>query len=516
MTVTARCGEHSDGIKKSFTVRDSALTFPIHRTVDLREGMGDIRPTLWPVEISVYHEGQKPFMQAWSLLESDRSLRGDAQLAMESVRQTMTDFFGEDYRHPDTDTSGIQIDWWDEEGEVQGGGGLRLYPYGEADIPFSAMAAVAVPELVEDRYSLGSFLSQAYTEAAGDTDRAAALMGLAALDQLSDDQRVLLQTRAQNSSLPVRESAYLIAGLSYLDQAAAQKLYSQQIAPQLREERGGLYLPANTAYDTVDQTAGALTCAILTGAADDAQGMLEYLAQNAVTRYGTLRGPCQLEAALYLHRFQPKESQLPTVSYTRDGERKEMTLSLNGGLRMTLTKEEFQALDMKAEGGPAIASVSYTGDPDQLDFTQSPRVTVTKTMDTLEEQKHLGGETTVTIRVELDPAMPYGQYQLVEWVPSNMRLREVLRKDENGKRYQVPFNYRLDEQLLTVDFYHDKRDGNIFTLRYTATSVLDTECTLERSYAYCAETMEGGRTEKGEFLPSDYYYLGVGYLFRKE
>ena len=49
---------------------------------------------------------------------------------------------------------------------------------------------------------------------------------------------MLLQTRAQNSSLPVRESAYLIAGLSYLDQAAAQKLYSQQIAPQLRPRPG--------------------------------------------------------------------------------------------------------------------------------------------------------------------------------------------------------------------------------------------------------------------------------------
>ena len=224
-----------------------------------------------------------------------------------------------------------------------------------------------------------------------------------------------------------------------------------------------------------------------------------------------------LSRALYLHRFQPKESQLPTVSYTRDGERKEMTLSLNGGLRMTLTKEEFQALDMKAEGGPAIASVSYTGDPDQLDFTQSPRVTVTKTMDTLEEQKHLGGETTVTIRVELDPAMPYGQYQLVEWVPSNMRLREVLWKDENGKRYQVPFNYRLDEQLLTVDFAYERANPNrTFTFSYTATSVLDTECCLERTYVYHEETMECGRTEKGEFLPSDCYYLGVGSLFRKE
>ena len=90
-------------------------------------------------------------------------------------------------------------------------------------------------------------------------------------------------------------------------------------------------------------------------------------------------------------------------------------------------KEEFQALDMKAEGGPAIASVSYTGDPDQLDFTQSPRVTVTKTMDTLEEQKHLGGETTVIIKAELGPELPYGHYQLVEWVPSNMRLRKVSR-----------------------------------------------------------------------------------------
>ena len=91
-----------------------------------------------------------------------------------------------------------------------------------------------------------------------------------------------------------------------------------------------------------------------------------------------------------------------------------------------------------------------------------------------------------------------------------MRLRSV--KTESGRRY---FSWRTDEQLLTVDFSYYKGYSNVFTFQYTATSVLDTECTLERSYAYCTETMEGGRTEKGDFLPSDYYYLGVGYLFRK-
>ncbi len=88
-----------------------------------------------------------------------------------------------------------------------------------------------------------------------------------------------------------------------------------------------------------------------------------------------------------------------------------------------------------------------------------------------------------------------------------MRLRSV---DYSGRGYS-------EGQLLTVDFAYERANPNrTFTFSYTATSVLDTECCLERTYVYHEETMECGRTEKGEFLPSDYYYLGVGYLFRKE
>ena len=507
MTVTARCGEYSDGVRVPFSVRDSALVFPIHQVVDLKDGLGAIRPTLYPVEIQVYNKGQEPFMQAWSLLCQDNSGRGDARLATAAVEKAMSAFFGEGYEHPEQDLTDVQLTWEDNSEDT---GGVRLYSYAEADAIVSGRAAVAAGELL-NQDTLASYLDTAYTNASGDEERAAALMGLAALGRLSGEEETLLRTRAQNTALPVRESAYLIAGLHYLDQSAAQKLYSQTIAPKLQDQRGTLYVKGNTPYETVDNTAGALACAILTGAADDAEKMMGYLAENGITLYGTMVGPCQLEAALYINHFQLKEEDLPAISYTKNGKRESVTLTGSSSLRFVLDKAEFEALDMKAEGGTALASVYYTGTPDQLGLADSSRIAVTKTMDTPEDQKHLGGETTVTIKVELDKNMPYGSYRLVEWIPSNMRLRSL--DQDSGRSYSC----RSEGQLLTVDFAYSRWNPNrTFTFRYTAASVLDTECCLERTYVYNQETMECGRTEKGEFLPSDYYYLGVGYLFRKE
>ena len=118
ITVTARCGEYSDGVRVPFTVRDSALVFPIHRTFDLREGIGpEVRPTHYPVEVQIYNEGQKSFMDAWSLLSQDNSGRADAVLAMEAVREPMTAFFGEGYTHPETDLSGVQTPLDDPDGK---------------------------------------------------------------------------------------------------------------------------------------------------------------------------------------------------------------------------------------------------------------------------------------------------------------------------------------------------------------------------------------------------------------
>lgn len=507
MTVTAKCGEYSDGVRMPFSVRDSALVFPVHRVVDLADGLGSIQPALYPVEIDIYNKGQQPFMQAWSLLYQDNSGRADARLATAAVERAVSAFFGEDYVHPEPELANIQLTWEDNSGDT---GGVRIYPYAEADVTVSARAAVAAWELL-NRDTLSSYLDTTYTSTDSDLERAAALMGLAALRNLSDEQETLLRTRAKNTGLPVRESEYLIAGLHYLDQPAAQKLYSQIIAPKLQDQRGSLYISGNTAYESIDNTAGALACAVLTGASDDAEKMMAYLANNSMTSYGTMRGPCQLEAALYINHFQVKEEELPTVSYTYGGKREKVTLTRSGSLRLVLDEADFKALDLQTEGdGTALASLYYTGTPEQLELADSPRIAVTKTMDTPEEQKHLGGETTVTIKVELDRNMPYGRYRLVEWIPSNMRLRSV---DYSGRGYSC----RSEGQLLTVDFAYERANPNrTFTFSYTATSVLDTECCLERTYVYHEETMECGRTEKGEFLPSDYYYLGVGYLFRKE
>ena len=511
MTVTARCGEYSDSVRLPFEVQESALLFRIHQTLDLsQEGLEAVTPTLYPVELTIYNRGYESFFQAWNLLCQDSSGRGDAKLAMEAVRPAMTAFFGEGYEHPETDLSQVQAGLEDGKGLS---GGVSIFPYAQPDVQTSARAAMAAPDLL-DRNELTYYLRQSYDQSTDSTDRAAALMGLAALGELSEDEALVLQSRAQADGLPVREKEYLVAGLSYLDPQAAQSLYAGAIASQFQEHRSGLYIPQDTAYDTVDATAGALACAILTGTADDAQALLAYLSENNTTPFGTTRGPCQLEAALYLCRFQLKDEELSTVRYTRDGETRTETIPRNGCLTMTLTQEEFEALDLRLESGSALAGVTYTGTPEQLNFSSSPRVTVTKTMDTPEDQKHLGGETTVIIQVDLNQNMPYGQYQLVEWIPSNMRLRGVEEPEDAYNPF--PFSWSCEEQLLTVDFYYGEDTGTSFTFRYTATSVLDTECTLERAYAYHLDTMEGSWTEKGEFLPSDYYYLGVGYLFRKD
>lgn len=516
VTVTARCGDYSDGVKKTFKVRESALTFPIHRSIALgEEDFSEIRPTSWPVELAVYPEGQRSFMTAWSLIRMDDSLRADHRLAVEAARGPMTAFFGEGWSHPEADISDVQIAWGDagpyESPENQGA--IRPFSYAEADPRMTARAAVAVPELV-DTSDMAMYLYQVWRDSDDSTDQAAALMGSAALENFWDEaQQPQLELKARTGGGTVLEDLYLITGVSYLDQSAAQRYYTQRIAPLYKEQRGGLYLAANTPYETVEQTAAALACAVLTGAEEDAEKLLTYLYDNGLTGYGTMRGPCQLEAALYLLRSQPAQGKPVTVSYTRGGRRETETIAPSGCLRLTLTREDWQSLNLTAQGG-AMADIDYTGDPEQLGFESSRRVVVTKTMDTPEDQKHLGGETTVTIKVELDPAMPYGQYRLVEWVPSNMRLRGVAQPQEGMGHYY--YGYRSDEQLLTVDFYRNRDSGSTFTLKYTATSVLDTECTLERCYVYCAETMEGGRSEKGDFLPSDYYYLGAGYLFRKQ
>ena len=509
MTVTARCGAYSDGVKLPFTVQESALLFPVHETADLTQGgLEGISPALWPAEVTIYNQGREAFFQAWDLIAGDQSGRADAKLALEAVRGPITAFFGEGYEHPDPDLSEAQTGLADAKGEH---GGVAPYPYAGPDVQVSARAAVAAADLL-NRSDLAYYLRRSYEETSSSLERAAALMGLAALGDLSEDEALVLQTRAQAGGLPVRELEYLIAGLSYLDPQEAQSLYSRQLAPLLTEGRGGLCITQETAYDTVDATAGALACAILTGATDDARAMVGYLSQNDTTPYGTTRGPCALEAALYLCRFQLTEEELSTVRYTLDGEERTASIPRNGCLTLTLTEEEFSALDLTLEKGAASAEVWYTAALEDLDFSPSSRVTVTKTMDTPEDQKHLGGETSVALRVDLDPAMPYGAYRLVEWVPSNMRLRGV----EEDPESSVPFSWESEGQLLSVDFWYGEDTGASFTFRYTATSVLDTECALERAYAYCQDTMEGGWTEKGDFLPSAYYYLGVGYLFRQE
>ena len=70
-------------------------------------------------------------MQAWSLLYQDNSGRADARLATAAVERAVSAFFGEDYVHPEPELANIQLTWEDNSGDT---GGVRIYPYAEADV----------------------------------------------------------------------------------------------------------------------------------------------------------------------------------------------------------------------------------------------------------------------------------------------------------------------------------------------------------------------------------------------
>ena len=89
-----------------------------------------------------------------------------------------------------------------------------------------------------------------------------------------------------------------------------------------------------------------------------------------------------------------------------------------------------------------MASVSYTGTPDDDGFVNSSRVVLTSRVNTPEDQRYLGGESTISLTVELASDLPYGEYRIVQWIPSNLRFRDAVTSERVW--------YELDGQLLTA------------------------------------------------------------------
>ena len=488
LTLTGHCGDYSDGVSLPFAVEQSALVLQKHAFLDLTtETLAAVEPTLFPAEVTLYSASSEPFMQGWYLLCADGSGRGDTAVALEAVRQTVSDFFGEGFLYPETGIERAQSILEDSQGYS---GGIALYPYAASDPEASGRAALVAGDFL-DRSELSYYLHHIVDQEG--LAEPAALMGLAALDSLNESEEELLRTAAGDSGNTLRESAYLIAGLSYLDRERAQSLYDDVLVPALVSDRYGLYIPGENDYETVDNTAGALACAVLLGEEADAGEMVGYLAERGINSYGTPAGPYSAEVALFLRETKLPEGELPRVSYTLDGERHTETIPQRGALTLSLTAENWKALDLALENGEAMASVSYTGTPDDDGFENSSRVVLTSRVNTPEDQRYLGGESTISLTVELASDLPYGEYRIVQWIPSNLRFRDAVTSERVW--------YELDGQLLTANFYYGESTGRTFSITCTATSVYDGPCVLEHAYAYNLETMEGSRTDRGTFDP---------------
>ncbi len=521
IAVTGKCGGYSDGIESTLTVVDTAMEMNITKWFDLSKEKISIDTDKSPITVTLTNSDWEPFLKAAFIVDSGWADRNDEKLARELSGGALAEFFGGtaflygDYLSTpsvtDMQNSGGKSDDYSYKTSL-----LYLLPYGEGDAIFTGRAAVAAPEPVTNSgmsYGIEDALYKLSTGEAtltGD-ERAALLMGLCSLIQnslgdkaeLSEDdiQYVyndveiisadILRSALQTADISTRARCYLITALSYVDRTEAAKLYKDDIAPLLKTEGEGKYIPAEGDTRAVTVTAAALMTAIKTGVTDDTTAMVEYIAEKQGSIY--TRGDAALEAAMYMNSFQPERSAAPVVSYKLDGKTVKADLDKAKAVKIVMTKAEFDGAGFKLESGTATAQVDYSGSPADAGFEPSDAVTLTREFKT--ETEGLGGITAIVYHIKFAAGAEYGCYRLTDWVPSNMRARtenswnESIYAAYGGDGYWSRFD--MENQLFNGYIWYGEGTGREFTIVLRCQNVIESDALTDSAYLLNTETMAG-------------------------
>ena len=227
-------------------------------------------------------------------------------------------------------------------------------------------------------------------------------------------------------------------------------------------------------------TSAALMSAVLLNKEQDADAFILYIADKQSSIY--TRGDASLEAAMYVNSFVPRRTSKPVVSFTVDGKKKEVSLDKANQYSLVLSKESFETAEFSLVSGNAKMLVDYTGSPEN-NIVLAEDITMTRGLECSKDGS--GGTTAVTYTINFGPAAKYGTYKLVDWIPSNLRIRKYSLQQEHYCTLD------MDNQLLTAYVDYNESSGRTITVTYQAQNVLESEAKLENAYLINVETMEG-------------------------
>lgn len=433
LTVTAVCGEYSDGVKLTFNVIKTGVLAPVFRNI-LPGEIGTIKPAAYPVTLTFYNSVFDEWLRTANFVMSRRSLRADSLAAYYAAGKAVVELMG----------GGEYLEQQLEEARnklaTYGSTLIPLLPYDTPGIELSALISAAAPEALSDsrRAMLASeFRTRLEAGADDDVEFAALYLGLAATGEpVLTDLRYIAEHCA---TMSLKAQLYICAALAVIgDYASASALYSQ-VSDKYSgtAEDGSMFFadPAASAEDRIAGAAAALLTASLV-ARDDADALAKYI----ITRTSSLE-LYVLQLAAYVRAYIPAEGKELSLTYqTADGGEHTETLTPYGCVSLTLDKAGLAGFKViSADDGVAVR-VSYMGTLEEAMRGEKPteEASLKKTITVYDAAR---GLYKVKLDYKVTTNRDYSYFTLTDLIPSGGRYFYIEHSEySNSNGYAYLYN----------------------------------------------------------------------------
>lgn len=432
ITVTAKSGTLSDGVKLPVEVVSSGIMVNVRREINPGEIAG-LNPMMYPVSLNFTDTSYTGFFSLCRSLmrETNRSDALAAYYAAALISETLSgtrSYVNQKLEEIKATLSGYS-------------GFIPLLAYSEGDVKLTAKICAVVPEALTEvkKEELAVLFSDYINNRsyADDADMCAAYLGLASLGQpvLADMKYI-----AENSAAFSTEAKlYLAAAFAYAgDYGPASEYYRYLMQFNSMMKENELSVRSSGTEESIKLTALAL----MTAAVVDKEGaglMANYLATHisSVNLY-------DLERASYVRYYFPTEAKEASFTYSIGGKEETVTLHPGEYYNLSLDRRDFSSFALisaddtvtvyAAYRGAALEAYGVGGVTDELK--------ITKTIDPYDTARGLY-KVTLSYRAVTDRS--YAFFSLSDCIPSGARCF-------GAPRYEDP----------------EGNDSNVYTFAYIA------------------------------------------------
>lgn len=337
-------------------------------------------------------------------------IRSDQITANYFASQMLAQYFGEPKSEASLDLSLYQTN----------DGGMAFFPYGDNDLELSAKLADLAPEFVSQS-SLAGYFQTALSDKKTDIHRVAkALYGLASLRQ---PVLVKINLVKNNPALNLEDKIYLGLALAKLgDNENARQIYNDSIRPQVKFQGPDGWLAQET--DLTKRV--KLTSAISVLASYlDVKGDKDML-WNYTSEHAPIRDLNMLEQIMIMKRELARLPEITTkFAYQIGSEQKSITLENGRRYSMRLSADDLQRIKFSGIEGNINLISFYEESADPATLNKNNELTLTRKYSVNGAQTNTFNEgdiVLVTLKPNFAPTALDGAYQVVDYLPSGLRL----------------------------------------------------------------------------------------------